>query len=32
MAMLVEVIIGMTPRKVRSDGVAPCNCARLPNM
>ena len=30
-ARLVEVNIGITPRNVRSEGVAPCKCSRLPN-
>jgi hypothetical protein len=31
MARFVEVSMGITPRNVRSEGVAPCRCSRLPN-
>ena len=30
MARFVDVSMGITPRKVRSDGVAPCKYQRLP--
>src|ERR1700739_2089091 len=30
-ARFVEVSIGITPRNVRSEGVAPCKYQRLPN-
>ena len=29
-AKFVEVNIGITPRNVRSEAVAPCKCSRLP--
>src|ERR1700752_2563312 len=31
MARFVDVSMGITPRNVRSDGVAPCKYQRLPN-
>jgi hypothetical protein len=31
MVMFVDINMGITPRNVRSEGVAPCRCSRLPN-